>query len=155
MYLYTGGSSGGKDVLMCPIRAEEDGPALPPGLFAILNGATFFYYVPCLLLFAALWKYCGDGGREFLVKLIWGPEQSADTAEIAEKIGVGVAAAVGILNSATNMILAAVAEQCGVPAANAFIALNVLVFLVNAVACIQVSIVYYGSLNKCLEAAKE
>ena len=140
---------------MCPIKTEQDGPALPAGLFAILNGGTFFYYVPCLLLFAALWKYCGDGGRVFLVECIWGKGQSADTAEIAEKIGVGVAAAVGILNSATNMILAAIAEPCGTPAANAFIALNVLVMLANVVACIQVSIVYYGSMKKCFDAANE
>ena len=110
-------------------------------------------YIPCLLLFAVLWRFCGNitGGREYLVELCFGKGESAETAAIAEKIGAGVAAALGILNSVGNLIAAGVAENCGTPQANAFIVLNVLVTLANVLACTQVSVIYYGGFKKCIE----
>ena len=145
------------DALGCPLRVEVDtensdeGISLPAGLFAILNGLTFFLYIPCALVFATLWKYCGDGGREFLVKLCFGKDQSSDAAEIAEKIGVGAGVAVALLFSIANLIVAGIAENCGTTAANAFIALNVLITLANVAACSQVSIIFYDGLKKCLD----
>ena len=132
---------------------SEETTSLPPGLFAILNGGTFFFYIPCVLIFTVLWKWCGkqEGGREYLVEVCFGKGQSADAAIIAEKIGVGAAAAVGLLFSIGNLIAAGVSENCGTTEANAFIALNVLITLANVIACTQVSVIYYGGLKKCLK----
>ena len=131
--------------------------SLPAGLFGILNGVTFFIYIPCVLGFVVLWKGCGkiEGGREYLVKLCFGKDQSADTAAVAEKIGVGAVAVVLLLFSAANVIVAGVAENCGTPQANAFIALNVFVTLANIIACTQVSSIYYGGFKKCIEETGE
>ena len=147
------------DALGCPLRVEvevdgsEETTSLPAGLFAILNGGTFFFYIPCVLIFTVLWKWCGkqEGGREYLVEVCFGKGQSADAAIIAEKIGVGAAAAVGLLFSIGNLIAAGVSENCGTTEANAFIALNVLITLANVIACTQVSVIYYGGLKKCLK----
>lgn len=149
--------------LGCNLNVEVDGSegsdsvSLPAGLFGILNGATFFFYVPCVLVFALLWKWCGKivGGREYLVELCFGKGQSADVAAVAEKIGVGAVAVVGLLFSAANLIAAGVAENCGTHQANAFIALNVFVTLANVIACTQVSAIYYGGFKKCLEETGE
>ena len=137
------------DALGCPLRVEvevdgsEERTSLPAGLFAILNGGTFFFYIPCALAFAVLWKWCGkqEGGREYLAEVCFGKGQSADAAIIAEKIGVGAAAVVGLLFSVGNLIAAGVSENCGTTEANAFIALNVLITLANAIACTQVSVI--------------
>ena len=138
----------------CPIEVEG-GVKLPAGLFAILNGGTFFYYIPCVMIFAVLWRYCDDEGRSCLVKTCFGDGTSADAAEIAEKIGVGAAAAIGILNSVADLIAAGVSENCGSTPANAFIALNVFVTIANVIACAQVSIIYYGGVKKFLESCNE
>ena len=66
------------DALGCPLHVKVDtentdeGISLPAGLFTILNSLTFFFYIQCAMVFMALWKYCGDGGREFLVELCRG-----------------------------------------------------------------------------------
>jgi hypothetical protein len=83
-------------------------------------------------VFALLWKNCGDGGREYLAEICFG--SSKETAEIAEKIGVGAGAAVALLFSIVNLIVAGVAENCGTTAANAFIALNIFITLANVAA---------------------
>ena len=149
--------------LGCRLNVETDSSdgstsvSLPAGLFGILNGVTFFIYIPCVLVFVVLWKWCGNisGGREYLVELCFGKGQSADTAAVAEKIGVGAVAVVGLLFSAANLIAAGVAENCGTPQANAFIALNVFVTLANVIACTQVSSIYYGGFKKCLKETGE
>ena len=83
--------------------------------------------------------------------MCFGKDQSSDAAEIAEKIGVGAGIAVALLFSIANLIVAGIAEDCGITAANAFIALNVLITLANVAACTQVSIIFYDGLKKCLE----
>lgn len=104
-----------------------------------------------MLVFARLWKNCGDDGREWLVEMCFGKDQNTDTAEITEKIGVGAGAAVALLFSIGNLIAAGVAENCGTTAANAFIALNVFITLANVAACAQVSIIFYDGLKNCLD----
>ena len=144
--------------LGCSLNVElTDGVTLPAGLFGILNGVTFFIYIPCVLVFVVLWKGCGEieGGREFLVELCFGKDQSADAAAVAEKIGVGAVAAVLLLFSAVMVITAGLAENCGTPQANAFIALNVFVTLANIIACTQVSCIYYGGFKECIKETGE
>ena len=155
IWFYQSGNSGGKDLVGCTVEVDvkdsEESVSLPAGLFAILNGGTYFYYIPCLLIFAAIWQICDEEGKTGLAKCIFGPE--AEAAEVAEKIGVGAAAVLGILVSIANLIAAGVSENCGTPAANAFIALNVFVTLFNASACAQVSVIYFWKegIKECLK----
>ena len=143
------------DALGCPLHVKVDAQgsetttSLPAGLFAILNGLTFFFYVPCVLIFAILWRNCDDEGRLCLVEICFGKSQNADNAIIAEKIGVGAGAAVALLFSIGNLFAAGVAENCGTTGANAFIALNVFITLANVAACAQDSIIFYDGLKNC------
>ena len=141
------------DAFMCEVKSGET--KLPAGVFSILNGGTFFYYIPCLLIFSWLWKKCDDEGRQCLVEICCGKDTSTDAVELAEMIGVGAGGIAGLLVSIATLIAAGVSENCGTTQANGFIALNVLVTIFNVIACIQVSLVYYGGYKKCLkETAK-
>ena len=101
------------EILGChvPVGDDESGEeaSLPVGIFAIINGLTFFYYIPCLLVFSACWTYCDEEGRRELTKQCFG-EENTNTKEVAEKIGVGAAAILGILVSVGDLIAAGISE---------------------------------------------
>ena len=159
-YQNTPSADGTTDALGCQLpnneNPEESETKLPAGLFALLNGFVFFYYVPFLLGFVVLWRVCSESGRRFLVELCFGTNTSTDKAELAEKIGVGGGAAVGMLFSVASLILGGISEKdCTTTLANAFIALHVFVTAANAIACIQVSVIYYGGFKKCWKESKD
>lgn len=127
-----------------PTDQGED-TSLPVGAFGIVNGLMFFYYIPFLLIFSALWTYFGDDhSRKWLTELCFGKQNSSsDPGEVAKTIGVGTIAILGILISVADLIAAGVSEKCDSAGARAYIALNVFVTLINVVAAIQVTIVFY------------
>lgn len=124
---------------------ESEGGISPPvGLFAILNGLIFYYYLSCLM-FSALWRLCDQEGKPSLMRICC---RESDAAEVAEQIGVGVVAALGILNSIINVIAVGVSENnCGTSVSDAFLSLNVLVTVANVGACTQVFVAYYKKVD--------
>lgn len=140
--------TGNHDVLGCDLETEEYRHTPPEksspfsaALSAILNGLTYFYYMSCLIAFA-IWHCRDQRGRTSLGQFCC---SKSENAKIIEQIGVGVIAALGILNSFACVIAAGVSNilNCGTMGASAFVILNVLVTMFNAAACTQVFVVYY------------
>ena len=96
----------------------------------------------CLIAFAILWHCRDQRGKSSLGQFCC---NKSENARVIEQIGVGVIAALGILNSFACVIAAGVSNvlNCGTVGATVFVILNVLVTMFNAAACTQVFVVYY------------
>ena len=120
------------DILGCSSESdsiEQDNFII--GLFSILVGALFYYYL-ILLGIAGLLLPCGDNS--------------------AVKIVVGILAAgstvVGIINTFIDAVLSGINENCGTTEANAFLSFNIVITLLGGYVAVQVFIVLFVAFFK-------
>ena len=119
------------NIFKCSVQDDGDfsGDNAIVGIYAIINGGTFFFYIPFLLVFAAIWGLCincGDDPCILCVNFLFG------------KLLAGVGVILGYASTFTGLIGSAIVEHCGSAQSNAFIVMNVVMLLFNAFAGLQV-----------------
>ena len=101
------------------------------GVFSILVGSLFYYYL-VLLGIAALLLPC-DGLSA--VKVVVGILTAGSTV-------------VGIINSFIDAVFSGINENCGTPEANAFLFFNIVITLLGGYVAVQVFIVLFVAMMK-------
>ena len=96
----------------------------------------FFYYVPCLLVFSFCYLNICDAEAQ----------EAANAA--CGKIGGGVATALGLLSSLTDVIVTGVQEKCRTTEADMFLFFNFVLTLFVAFAALQVGVVFFWGFVK-------
>ena len=96
----------------------------------------------CLILFA-IWHCRDQHGSDSLAQFC--SYRCPESVKVIEQIAVGVVAALGILTSFACVIASGVSKilSCESIVADSIVILNVVVTVVNAIACTQVFVVYY------------
>ena len=98
------------------------------GVFSILNGLAFFYYIPCFLVFSLCYVNISD-------------QEAANAA--CGKIGGGVAILLGFLSSLTDVVVTGLQENCRTTEADLFLLFNFVLTLFVAFAALQVAVVFF------------